>query len=270
LLALAAARRPVADICQIAVEMRAERGSLDAERLLGMAAAALEVTDLVSLMELLLRQDSSAISAIWPALVSRPIEIVVDAMRLLMQRNLKIDLRLVVTSICDRSNEDLVAFIVAVHSIIQGADVGRMLGMAAKRRSLADAYTIASSLKASGIVDAGNHFLSIAVAGSPMPEVVSVIRGFRANRRTGDAEILLDTAVIVASPADIFAMITEFGHMNLRSHDTHRILQVFGVRRPPGDVKELETQLRTHGYPNEAYRLMKVVRAARRKDIPYS
>ena len=267
LLALAA-RRPVADICQIAVAMRAERDISGAERLLGVAAATLQVTDVVSLIELLFRQDSSAIAAIWPALVRRPLEIVVDAIRLLMQRNLEVDLPSVINNICERSNEDLVAFIVAVHDRIRGADVGRMLGIAAKRRYLADAYLVASSLKARGIVNAGNRFLEIAVAESPMPEIVSTIRGLRAHRRAEDAEILLNTAVIIAPPADILTMIDEFGHVNFRNHDTRRILEVFGVRRSPQEIRELETQLRTHGYPSEAYRMMKVVRAAGRKDFP--
>jgi hypothetical protein len=138
--------------------------------------------DVVSLVELLLRQDSSALAAIWPALVRRPLEIVVDAMKF-YARNLGVDLRSVINHFCERSNEDLVAFLVAVHGRIQGTDVGRMLRIAAKRHPLVEAYPVASSLKASGIVDAGNRFLEVSVAESPMPEVVSTMRGLRSHRK---------------------------------------------------------------------------------------
>jgi hypothetical protein len=226
-----------------------------------MAASMLPAPEIVGLIESLLKQDPPAVAMMWPHIVRRQFETVTDTISLLLQLRIEADMRPFVNLIRGRSINDLAAFIGALYGKQNGAEASSILEMIAQQCSLADACAIASSVKEMGIVDAGDHFLKIAAAQSPVSELVSEVRALRARHASGDAEILIDAAASTASPADMFTMITEFGYARkFRNHDTPRALDAFAALRSPDEIVELSKRLRARGYHYEADSMRRVTR----------
>ena len=252
-----AAQRSPGDICNISASLRADGDLMNVKRLLALTAATLPVNEIVSLIECLLKQDPPSIDLLWPNLAGQSLETVAGVVHLIAQRHVEVDVSRLVSLISRCWDDDVAAFICTFYRLGPGADADSMLRMVAQGRSLVEAYSLASSVRAMGMPAAGNRLLKLAVVNSSLKETIPFAGALRANYAAEDADIVLDAIAERASPADALTIIMELRSAARLNPDARRVLSAFGTSRSQEDIAELEKQLRLHGCHNEADRLLK-------------